>query len=540
MLCRFSYIEQRKIPGTLPVLLAEEGLYIFYSSSMGPFGASHYSLSFFIPLHPKVPPSEDAVLPEAASLPDAWKAVGLTYFLLKGLKRTRKTLKLIRDSAERYSNKNLPDKGASGTFGIDKGACRSIRATNHVSARPITNPNTAGYELSKLSPNAGQVSSPSKSNTSGVCRGEQKDSLVDLLQHFSVNALCESATSSSDECRLLTEESLKGFGLGLEGLMTTIMGLSKQAHSKTEVKEIITVVKTVDRVVEGVKAAKTVIHTFTSPVGDALHALGAGGNGLLIGFHTMKIVLKGVKISKGLITVSQWCKNNHLGAATDMASKVNKSVLGKRFKAVVKGLKVSEGAVNVVNITKEVGTTVGILDKVDHLLSWSIIMKGFKLTKSAIRVLEPLGSLPLGVVSALGKGILEMKGAVEGFSVLVKAFALSKQLFLVLLKGIGFTQGSIAAFKEFNRRSFLNKRSEEEYSQRTEVSFKRLCCHQQLIMPSIIWCLNNRWEFIERSSFTEEASFFVTAEIFGDVDDTSPLPLSFLMLAGLELPDLSV
>lgn len=488
------------------LLLDHEGLCItFYFDKMGPFGRSHYSLCFF---HPKLPPSYDRVRPEVASLADAWRGLALTYFLLKGLKRTTETLKLIGDSAEGCSKKDVPGKGMSGTSGNDRGAWGSLTARHLVSARPVISQHTAGNRIHKLSQNAGQVSSPTracKSNTSGVCRGEENDSLTGSLQRFSANDLCEAVTSSSDESRVLTEKALKGFGLGLEGVMTTVMGLSKQAHPKNEVKEIITVVKTADRLVEGVKAAKGVIHTFTFPLGDAMHFLGAGGHDVFVGLRVVKIVLKGVKISKGLITVTKWCENKPsgaIGAAADMAIKaIQKNISGKRFKAILKGLKASEGAANVVSITKEVGRAVGMLEKVDQLLSWSILMKGFKFTKSAIRVLEPLG-----VISALGKGMLEIKGAVEGFSIVMKAVALSKELYVVLLKVIGFTKGATAAFNEFNQRSFLTKGS-EEYSHRTEVSFKGLCYNQQPPMPSIFWsltkaeskCLDNRWEFVDRS-----------------------------------------
>ncbi|KAG0601363.1 hypothetical protein M758_11G104500 [Ceratodon purpureus] len=528
---------------------------------MGPFGGSQYSLCFFIPFHPKLPPPYDRVRPEVASLVDAWRGLGLTYCLLKGLKRTSGTLKLFGDTAEGYSKKDVPGTGTSGTSGIDKGSWGSLTARNPVSARPVTNQGTTGYRLRKLSRNAGQVSSPTsacKTNISGVCRGEQKDLLTDNPEHFSLSSLCETVISPSDDLRCLSEKSLKGFGLGLEGVMTTIRGLSQKAHCKSEVKEIFTVVKTADRVVEGVKVARGVIQTFGSPVGDVLHTFGTGGSGVLLGYKTVKIVLKGVKISKGLITVTKWCKRKHsgsIGAAADMAIQVNKNTLGgKRFAAIVKGLKASEGAVNVVRITKEVGRTVIMLDKVDHLLSWSVIMKGFKFTKSAIRVLEPLGHLPLGVISALGKEILEIKGTVEGLGVVIKAVALSRELYMVLLKGIGFTKSAMAAFNDFNRRSCLTKNSEEEYSQRTEVTLKGLCANQQPAMPFIIWSLSeaeskhssNRWDFIEHSYSTKECFSIRTAETLRDVEDNSLLPLSFLMLANcfdsepcLEIPNQS-
>jgi len=81
---------------------------------MGPFGRSHYSLCFFIPFHPKLPPSYGRVRPEVVSLADAWRGLALTYFLLKGLKRTTETLKLIGDSAEGCSKKDVLDKGMNG------------------------------------------------------------------------------------------------------------------------------------------------------------------------------------------------------------------------------------------------------------------------------------------------------------------------------------------------------------------------------------------------------------------------------------------
>jgi hypothetical protein len=284
--------------------------------------------------------------------------------------------------------------------------------------------------------------------------------------------------------------------------MTTITGLSQQADYKNEVKEIITVVKTADRVVEGVKAARGVIQTFSSPLGDAFHILGVGGNGVVLGLNTVKIVLKGVKISKGLITVTKLCKNREtgaIGAGAEMAIKAEQNLLGQRFKTIVKGLKASEGAATVVSITKEVGNTLGMLDKVE-LLSWGVAMKGFKFTKSALRVLEPLGSLPVGVISVLREGIVEAKGAVEGVGVVVKAVILSQELYMVILKGIGFTKGAKAAFDEFNRRLMRTKplpgQPEEEFSERTELRWY----DRKLTVPCIVWSSNesrhlrNRWE----------------------------------------------
>lgn len=516
---------------------------------MGPFGASHYSLSFFIPFYPKLPPSDDKVRPEVTSLAGAWKGVGLTFFLLKGLKRTSKTLKLMGDAVDGHGKKDVPSTGTSGTSGIDKGACRTLTPKNPVTARPVKSPNSAGYGLRKISRSPDQVSSHTracKSDTLGISRGERSDVLVDSLEGFSESALYETATSSSAGLRYSTAESLRGFGLGLEGVMTTITGLSQQADYKNEVKGFITVVKTADRVVEGVKAAKGVIQTFSSPLGDALHVLGAGGSGVVLGLNTVKIVLKGVKISKGLITVTKLCKNRATGAigtGAEIAIKAERNLLGQHFSTIVKGLKASEGAANVVNTAKEFGKTLGMLDKVD-LLSWSVAMKGFKLTKSALRVLEPLGSLPMGVISALREGILEMKGAVEGVGVVVKAIVLSQELYLVLLKGIGFTKGAMAAFHEFNRRLLLTKGfpeplagSAEEYSQRTEVRF---CYDQQLAMPSVIWSLTeaeskhlrNGWEFISYSCPTKELDIFTrTQESLGDVEGTDLLQVPILTLA---------
>jgi hypothetical protein len=210
-----------------------------------------------------------------------------------------------------------------------------------------------------------------------------------------------------------------------------------------------------------------------------------------------------------------------------MAIKSNQNMLGQRFKVIVKGLKASEGAANVVSISKDVGKTLSMLDKAE-LFSWGVIMKGFKFTKSAaLRVLEPVGSLHGGMMSAIGQGVLEMKGAVEGIGVVVKAVVLSQELYMVLLKVGGFTMGAMAAFNEFKRRSLLAKRlpgqpsdastggSGEDYSKRTEVSFKD-SCHGQLAMPAIIWslteaeskCLGNELEFFEYYRPTKEAGSY--------------------------------
>ncbi|XP_024404104.1 uncharacterized protein [Physcomitrium patens] len=526
---------------------------------MGPFGASYYSMDFIVPFNPKLPPSDDGVPPTVASLADAWKGLGLTYFLLKGLQRSSETFKLIGDTIERHSKNDVQAMGRNGTSGIDQGACRSLTTTNAASARSLKNQNMTGYSSLKMRRNAGPISSHAKAcknNMLEICRGEQKDSLfADSLRDFSERPLDQSATRSGAESRLLTEKSLREFGLGIEGVMTTITGLTKQAYHKDEVKEIITVVKTADRVVEGVKAAKGVIQTFSSPFSDTLFGLGAGGNGVILGVNTVKIVLKGVKISKGLITVTKLCKNKKsgaIGAGAKKAIKSNQNTLGKRFRVIMKGLKASEGAANVVSMTKEVGKTLGpMFDKgYAEFLSWSVIMKGFKFTKSAIRVLEPVGSLQLGVIRELGKCILEMKGAVEGIGVVVKAIVLSQELYMVLLKGFEFAKGSMAVLNESYRRSFLNKLlpeiltaesncvSEGHYSARTRVSFKGMCNNQLLPMPSISWSLSevernscsSGWDFFGCSYSPKSIVLHMLPELLRDGEDIKP-PFSFLTLS---------
>lgn len=524
---------------------------------MGPFGASHYSLSFFIPFHPKLPPSDDgAVPPQAASLSDAWKGLGLTYILLKGLKKTSKTLKLIRDSADAYGNNNAG--GSSGSSRSDKGVGRSISIKNPVGVRPVASPNSAGYGLRQKPRGSGQVSSHTracKTDTFGMVRGERKGMSADLEE----SAAEQHAARSQAERRFSTEKSLREFGLGLEGVVTTIQGLSQQVDYKHEMKEIITVVKTADRVVEGVRAAKGVIQTFSSPFGDALLGLGVG-NGVVLGVNTVKIVLKGVKISKGLVTVTKLCKNKQtgaIGAGAEMAIKSNENILGQRFKVIVKGLKASEGAANVVTISKEVGKTLAMFDRAEFF-TWSVMMKGLKFTKSAIRVLEPLGSIPL--ISAVGKGILEIKGAVEGVGMVVKAVVLSKELYVVILKGVGLSRGGMAAFNEFKRRSSLFKgpqtpqataqcveheiEEEEQYSQRSRVSYSdqiRLCkSGPSLMVVSSIRAnsVSSGWEIHhifsnDRSvdvgmDFSSGSDFFRTVKAVA----SSPPPFPVLSLAG--------
>lgn len=289
---------------------------------MGTFGASHYSLNFFIDFHPKLPSFDDPVHPEAISLTDGWKGLGLTYLLLKGLKNASKTFKLITDSAEGSSKKD-----GLGTSTGSRSVRRILSAKNPVSARLIPNKNTAGYGLGKPSRSKSKLSSHTKAfknDTLGVCR-EQKNLIAEVVEDFSESALYEAATRSSEELRFLTEKSLREFNLGVEGVMTTITGLSRKVHYKNEMKEIITVVKTADRVVQGVKAANGFLQTFSSPIGDLL-VLGAGANGVVVGMNTVKIVLKGVKISKGLTTVTKLCKNRKTGAigvGAEMAIKAN-------------------------------------------------------------------------------------------------------------------------------------------------------------------------------------------------------------------------
>jgi hypothetical protein len=64
----------------------------------------------------------------------------------------------------------------------------------------------------------------------------------------------------------------------------------------------------------------------------------------------------------------------------------------------------------------------------------------------------------------------------------MKAVALAVELYVVLLKVIGFTKGATAAFNEFNQRSFFTQGWEEEDSHRTEVSFKGLYYNPCLLL----------------------------------------------------------
>ncbi|XP_024359010.1 uncharacterized protein [Physcomitrium patens] len=516
---------------------------------MGTFGSPHYSLSFFIDFHPQLPASNDGIRPEAISLVDAWKGLGLTYFLLKGLKKTSKTFKLMNGSDEGNSKKYNPGANTG-----DRISSRCLTLKNPGSARPPPRKCNADYGLGKISRNKGKVTNHTKackSDAVGVHR-EQLSTLADAVEEFSESGLREATTRSAAELKFLTGKSIRGIGLGVEGVMTTITGLSQQVQYKNEMKEIITVVKTADRVLQGVKAANGVLQTFSSPL-DNLLALGAGGNGVILGMNTVKIVLKGVKISKGLTTVTKLCNNKQTGAigvGAEMVIKADQNILGQRFKVIMKGLKASEGAANVVSISKEVGKTLGMLDKAE-LLSWNLIMKGFKFTKSAIRALEPVGCFHWGMMSALGKGILEMKAAVEGVGVVVKAVVLSQELYMVILKGVGFTKGAMTAFNECKRRSLLGKRfskqppevsnsgSEEGYSQRSEVSFKSLRCGQ-LAMSSVNWSsiepqrkyfMSNDLELLGHFCCAKDVSLYMTPESLQDADGTHFLLPTILTLA---------
>lgn len=451
-----------------------------------PFGASLYSLSFFLPLHLKQPVSDNGDLyPGASVLSDAFKGLGFSYLLMRGLQRTTNALKMIKDSQE-GSGKNNSRRTKPITESDKKGVSRSLTVTNPVGIRPMESQKNVSYGIRKPSHGGEQLvdTRASQGNTSGFGREE---TIRDLSKGYSVNGSYGGGTTVADGS-FTTERSLSHL-LGFEGVVTTITGLSQQVQYKNDMKEIITVVKTADRVMEGVKAANGVFQTFSSPMSDVLLGLGAG-NGVVLGVNTVKIVLKGVKISKGLVTVTKMCKSKQtgaIGATAEAAIKSNQTVLGQHFKVIVKGLKASDGAANVVRMTKDVAKTLGMVDR-PHLFTWNLLMRGFKFTKNAIRVLEPLGSVHWGVVNAVGNEITRFKGAVDGIGVVVKACVLSKELYLVLIKGAGVTKGAMAAFNAFNQQRKARKNSQipgeladvmqedagGEYSQRTRVKFTNM------------------------------------------------------------------
>lgn len=197
------------------------------------------------------------------------------------------------------------------------------------------------------------------------------------------------------------------------------------------VRRIATGINIASAALKGFKAAISVLHS--SPAyRDLLLGLGANGDPILA-LNTAKIIAKAFKVSR---TIAQKRISNSQSdaAAKDLADKLS---------TVVKGCKAFYGAFTVLQLAKSFGFPLEVVS----MFNWNFLLKGYKLSKSMVNVMEVMVGLRGGIATAVGNWFLVMKGTVQGIGVMMKAAFLSKEICIFLLKAFGISRGGMAALE---------------------------------------------------------------------------------------------
>ncbi|KAL3680559.1 hypothetical protein R1sor_023515 [Riccia sorocarpa] len=225
-------------------------------------------------------------------------------------------------------------------------------------------------------------------------------------------------------------------GVSLQGLKPMGKGFAKG-------------VKVASGVVKGVKTATGVFQRFSAPAESVVMGFGAA-NGVIMGYEAAKFIVTSAKISKDFVSVWKLTKMYRDKAAAANAAK--NSLGGKTIRErFAKGLKASDGALTLVKLTREFSGGVSTSFP-SGLSNWDLITKGYEVSSGVLKVSEVALGWKGGMVSLLGKGILSVKGAVSGFGVVVKTVVLTKEISVVILKGIGLWKGGKQAFKVIQER----------------------------------------------------------------------------------------
>lgn len=219
----------------------------------------------------------------------------------------------------------------------------------------------------------------------------------DLAEHEWIDEISPQSETFGFELAIISCVSL-GLGLGL--------GLRLQWQGNQPYKSVATGIKFADGVVKGVKAA---------------HALSSHSpaQALILAMAAAKMLAKSA--SRGFIIKDS----------------------NGRFRKISKGLKASEGALNLVRYSKTLE-----MDPSD--IGWDSVIKGYKVSKSVFNVFEGVNVFhgKIAAVSARGFGVI--KGGLEGLGVVIKAFALSKHLYAILFHSFGVSRGAFRVlFEEY-------------------------------------------------------------------------------------------
>ncbi|EFJ09329.1 hypothetical protein SELMODRAFT_447756 [Selaginella moellendorffii] len=205
------------------------------------------------------------------------------------------------------------------------------------------------------------------------------------------------------------------------------------AHLATllvKLKAVSSGIKAADLVVKAIKAAHGVMLL--------LNAQRSGGSslilspdGIVVGIRAAKVVIKGLKMSHKALK----SRGFHRGVG-----------FGGRFKKVASGIKASFGALDLVRGSKGILSEVMVAHDRVAAANWTVILKCYEASRGALSTVEALASLKVGFVAAFGKGLLGVKGAVGGMGVMIKAWVVSKELYVLLIKGVGLSHGAREVF----------------------------------------------------------------------------------------------
>lgn len=219
----------------------------------------------------------------------------------------------------------------------------------------------------------------------------------DFAEHEWIDEIFMQSESFGFELAIIGCVSL-GLGLGL--------GFRLHAQGNQPLKSVASSIKLADGVVKGVKA----VHGLSSP---------SPANALVLAMAAAKVLAKSA--SRGFII---------------------KDSSGS-FKKISKGLKASEGALNLVKYSKT-------LEMDPNDMDWDSIIKGYKLSKSVFNVFEGVNVFHGKIAAVSTKGFGVIKGGLDGLGVVIKAFALSKQMYAILVHSFGISRGAFRIlFEEY-------------------------------------------------------------------------------------------
>lgn len=217
----------------------------------------------------------------------------------------------------------------------------------------------------------------------------------DVADHDWIEEIALQTETYGFELAIISCVSL-GLGLGL--------GLRLHAQGKQPLKSVASGIKFADGVVKGVKA----VHTLGSP---------SPAQVLVLAMAATKVLAKSA--SRGFII---------------------KDSRGS-FKILSKGIKASEGAINLVRYSKTLG-----MDPND--IGWHYVIKGYKLSKSVFNVFEGVNAFHGKIAAFSARGFGVIKGGLEGLGVVIKALALSKQMYVILVHSFGVSRGAFRVLLE--------------------------------------------------------------------------------------------